>query len=143
MHPLGLTPPPDHRPPHRGCHHPVTGRHLDGWYYVCSPWLSSMSQCCDSSLAVHNITPDSIRKNASSVNPGPTGGCEVSAYYQGPVPASLSGRDALAAITETIRLLPGRRLHRALAPAQERLMRRGIVGTIAAHLTEWFHEALQ
>ena len=59
-----------------------------------------MSQCCGSALAVHNIVPDSIRENARSVNPGQPGGRAVSAYCQGPVPASLSGRDALAAIAD-------------------------------------------
>jgi hypothetical protein len=38
-------------------------------------------------------------------------------------------------------LLPGRR-RRVFTPTQERLMRRGIVGKIAAHLAERSHETL-
>src|SRR5712692_7261908 len=39
-------------------------------------------------------------------------------------------------------LLPGRRLRRVLAPTQERLMQRGIVSKIAAHLAERIYETL-
>src|SRR6266705_767314 len=59
-----------------------------------------MSQCRGSSLAAHNVMSNSIRENASSVNPGQTGGRGVPAYCQGPVPSSLSGRYALAEITD-------------------------------------------